>query len=600
MDSKPFNSKLTDKTTFLVAAGLLALMLGLAFFSVADDSATMDELAHIPAGYSYIDQQDMRLNPEHPPLLKDLAGLSIWIGSKITGQEINLPLSHKSWTEDINGQWDFGGEFLYRSGNPTDNMLLWSRLPMILITLLLGFYVFKWTREKYGNKAGLIALFLYSLSPTFLAHGRLVTTDVGAATAFFISAYYLVKWLKEQTTKNLVIAGFVFGLALLTKFSLALLIPYFIFLTVVWGLVNYKSFCLSLIKPLAGLFLIGLIALAIIGPVYLYHTWNYPPEKQHQDTQLILDSFGKRWMADPIIWTSDKPVIRAYGEFFLGLLMVIQRATGGNTTYFLGEISRTGWLHYFPVLFLVKIPLAFLFLAAFSLLYSIYQGIARMKNSRLGGKLINCVKNNFTEFALLSFFALYWVTTLRSNLNIGVRHILPTIPILYVLIGGQISQAVKNKRSLWRPLIFLTFIWYALGTVQSYPHFLAYFNQSVGGPSHGYKYVTDSNLDWGQDLKRLERFVQENNIEKIYVDYFGGDSVSYRLGDKFRPWWGDRDPNELPPDSWLAISATLLQGGRGEPVPGYNKKTGYYDWLNQYEPVKVIGHSIFVYHILPH
>jgi len=68
---------------------------------------------------------------------------------------------------------------------------------MILIMLILGFYVFKWGRELYGNKAGLIALFLYSLSPTFIAHGRLVTTDVGAAAAFFIATYYLVKWLQK-------------------------------------------------------------------------------------------------------------------------------------------------------------------------------------------------------------------------------------------------------------------------------------------------------------------------------------------------------------------------------------------------------------------
>ena len=109
-----------NKLTNIFAGGLLILMFLLAFFSLRGDSASMDELAHIPAGYSYISQRDMRINPEHPPILKDLAGLSVWIGSKITGQLINFPDQAKSWQEDINGQWDFGGYFLYQSGNNAD------------------------------------------------------------------------------------------------------------------------------------------------------------------------------------------------------------------------------------------------------------------------------------------------------------------------------------------------------------------------------------------------------------------------------------------------------------------------------------------------
>ena len=104
-------------------------------------------------------------------------------------------------------------------------------------------------------------------------------------------------------------------------------------------------------------------------------------------------------------------------------------------------------------------------------------------------------------------------------------------------------------------------------------------------------------MDWGQDLKRLTQFVEENKINKIYLNYFGGGSAKYYLGEKFQDWWGDRNPADLPPHSWLAVSATLLQGGRALPAPGFNQKTDYYNWLNQYEPVKVIGYSIFVYHL---
>ncbi len=623
--------KFNNQITNILAGCLLILMFGLAFLSMRGDSTTMDELAHTPAGYSYISQKDMRLNPEHPPLLKDLAGLSAWLGSKITVWPIYFPSEVKSWQEDINGQWNFGGEFLYRAGNDADKIIFWSRLPMLLLMLLLGVYVFKWASQLYGNRAGLLALFLYFLSPTFLAHGRLVTTDVGAAAAFFIASYYLIKWLKESNQKNLIMAGLVFGLALLTKFSLPiLLIPYFIFLTVVWSLLEKKrkKYFPHLLKRLFLLLLIGLIGMALVWPVYQFHVWNYPTERQKADTEFILTSFGgvfgARQLADSVVWMSDKPILRPYAQFFLGLLMVTQRALGGNTTYFLGEVSAAGWRYYFPVVFLIKVPLAFLILILITILTAAYQ-IKKPFWQKPYQRISQWVKDHFTEFALLSFLALYWLSSVTSNLNIGVRHVLPTFPILYLLISGQI---VKWLRVPWQPilekvqfslietlkalkkiaflflktyfkylLLIILLLWYAFGTIKIYPHFLAYFNELVGGADNGYKYVTDSNLDWGQDLKRLTQFVEDNNIETIYINYFGGSSAQYYLGEKFQDWWGDRDPNDLPSNGWLAISATLLQGGRGLPAPGFRDPTGYYNWLNRYEPVTVIGHSIFVYNI---
>jgi len=586
---------MNNETTNILAALLLVSMLLLGFFSLRGDSTTMDELPHIAAGYSYITQKDMRLNPEHPPLLKDLAGLSVWLGSKINQSPINFPSEDRSWQEDLNGQWEFGRVFLYRSGNDADKIVFWARLPMLLIMLILGFYVFKWARETYGNTAGLAALFLYSFSPTFIAHGRYVTTDVGAAAAFFIATYYLVKWLKESNKRNLVFAGLAFGLALLTKFSLVLLIPFFIFLVIVWALLKKPKPFFSLVKYLVGLLLIGIIAMVLVWPLYQYHVMDYPVERQLYDITTILETYGNRLFAEPVIWMSNKPILRAYGQFFLGVLMVIQRAVGGNTTYFLGEVSNLGWKHYFPVVFAIKVPLALFVLALIALFYSAYR-VKEPFYKRTFKRFFQWIRKHPDEFALFSFLALYWLTTLRTNLNIGVRHILPTFPVIYVLASGQIGRIIK-KHQTWRLITVLLLVWYGFSVVQVYPHFLTYFNESVGGPSQGHKYVVDSNLDWGQDLKRLAQYVEENNIKTIYLDYFGGDSPEYRLGNKFQPWWGTRSPNDLPPDSWLAISASFLQGGKGCPIPSLEGSFGFYNWLGQHEPVTVIGNSIFVYNI---
>src|SRR3990167_2072842 len=175
---------MSNRKTNIIASCLLIFVFFITIFSMSGDNVTMDESSHLPAGYSYVSQQDMRINPEHPPLVKDLAGIPLLF---IKG--INFPYNIKAWTSEINSQWDYGFYFLYKMGNPVDTMIFWGRIPMILILLLLVFYIFKWTRELYGsasspeagNKAGLIALSLFSFSPTFLAHGRLVTTDVAAA-----------------------------------------------------------------------------------------------------------------------------------------------------------------------------------------------------------------------------------------------------------------------------------------------------------------------------------------------------------------------------------------------------------------------------------
>ena len=183
---------MSNRITNFVAVILLAAMFLMAVFSMKDDSLTMDELAHLPAGYSYLSQQDMRLNPEHPPLMKDLAGFPLLF---IDG--IKFPSEIKDWKDDINGQWGFGNIFLFQNnGNLADQMIFWGRIPMIFLLIFLGLFIFKWTRELFGNKAAILALFLYSLSPTFLAHGRLVTTDVAAATGVVLAIYYFIKFLK--------------------------------------------------------------------------------------------------------------------------------------------------------------------------------------------------------------------------------------------------------------------------------------------------------------------------------------------------------------------------------------------------------------------
>jgi hypothetical protein len=589
---------MSDKKINLIAVFLLLFMFMVAILSMNGDSLTMDELAHIPSGYSYLTQRDMRLNPEHPPLLKD------WAAIPLVFMSLKFDTGFGAWKDDVNGQWSMGWKFIFNSGNNPAKIIFWSRIPMILILMLMGFYVFHWAKELFGKKIALFTLFLFSFSPTFIAHGRYVTTDVGAAAAFFIATYYFIKWLKDANKKNLIIAGVVFGIAQLIKFSLFLLIPYFGLLLLVWIYIKwregnklFKVFIVHCLKFIVVL-IIGYI---IVYPIYQYHVLNYPPERQVRDAEFITRSFMIRPIANLIVWMSDKPILRAYGQYLFGLSMVFQRATGGNTTFFLGEVSGAGWKNYFPVVYAIKEPLALHIFTILVLLFLASQGNKEFWK-KIFSSLSKILKENFPEIAMLIFLAIYWLFTLLSNLNIGVRHILPTLPFVYLLISGQIkrmSERVKGKKKLfigyWSLVVFLM-LWYALSSLSVFPYYLTHFNELVGGPKNGYLYVTDSNLDWGQDLKRLAKWVDEQEIKKIKVDYFGGSDTRYYLGDKFEPWHGDWKP-ENAKGSWLAISATFLQQGRAEPAPGFDQPTDYYLWLNQYQPVTVIGNSIFVYYI---
>ena len=290
---------------------------------------------------------------------------------------------------------------------------------------------------------------------------------------------------------------------------------------------------------------------------------------------------------------AEQPILRPYAQYFLGLFMVFQRATGGNTTFFLGDVTNKGWRHYFPIVYLIKTPLALHILTIISLLFLAWQ--IRFKRVK------QWLKKYFVEISMLIFLAVYWGFSIKSNLNIGVRHILPTFPFIYILISGQIKRIFEyikkaEPRSIAGLALIVLILWYLLSSISVFPFYLTHFNELVGGAKNGYIYVTDSNLDWGQDLKRLTKWVNEQEIEKIKVDYFGGATVEYYLGDKYEEWHADYAPNDAK-GSYLAVSATFLQQSRAIATKGFEKRTDQYMWLNQYEPVTVIGNSIFVYYI---
>ncbi|MFH0803737.1 MAG: glycosyltransferase family 39 protein [Candidatus Tagabacteria bacterium] len=597
----------------ILACLMLGFMFILLFFSSWNDSATMDELAHIPAGYSYLTQRDYRLNPEHPPLLKDLSAFPLLY------LDLNFPTDVKAWKDDINGQWEMGTIFLYQSGNNADQILRYSRFPIMLLALLFGWLLFKWVRGLYGDKVGLLTLFFYSFSPTFLSHSRYVTTDLGAAFGFFIGIAAFVNFLSRQNRRNLLIAGLAFGIAQLLKFSLFLLAPLYVIFGILWVVLENwsqpKKIIIDGLKMLGKILIIGLIGLAIILLVYQFHVSNYPVSRQLSDAKFTLETYPIKILANLVVWLSDKPVLRGLGEYLLGLLMVLRRAAGGNTTYFMGEISNMGWHSYFPILYFFKENLAFHIFTLIAIIFSI-RNIIKAKEKKLSSA-VEWMRQNFALVASFIFIGVYWTQSITSPLNIGIRHVLPTFPFIYLLVSRQIIRWSKvptldNPKTLveWLKgiyeiclksfkkhlLLWALVVWIILSALFAFPYYLSYYNELGGGTSYGYKISTDSNYDWGQDLKRLKNWVDKNLPAdgRVAVDYFGGGNPQYYLGEKFIPWHSSM--GEVPAGTWFAISATFQRQAFAQPVKGWTvKPEDSYSWLKNKKPVSRAGTSIFIY-----
>lgn len=604
-----------SKKISLCACIMLAAMLGLLLASIRNESAIVDELAHIPAGFSYATELDFRLNPEHPPLLKLLSGIFVRV---MTSSHLNT--TDSSWSTDVNGQWGMGYSFLYGTvGNDADAIIYWARIPVILLAVVLGWLLYQWLYRHFGLGTALLTLLFFSFSPTILAHSRYMTTDLGASFGFFIGIASFIALLERPSWHNALGAGLCFGIAQLLKFSLVLLVPIDGILLIAWivSLPDKKEWLPTLRRLIIKIIAALMVALALIWIVYGVLTYNYPQERQLSDTAYILTSYGFRPAVDFDLALIKNPLTRPLGHYLLGVLMVQQRAAGGNTAYFLDEVSARGSRLYFPLLYLVKEPLPLHIFSLFAIWYGLQQWrVWRKKRQEHAPDALSlgvALRKHIVEFSCVVMIAVYWLVSIKSPLNIGVRHVLPTFPFIYILVSRGIVGwmranfvlHVDSWRAIFSRLFTATFsilpryvisalliIWLVFGTITTAPYFLSFYNELAGGTSQGWKIAVDSNYDWGQDLKRLADFVYANNIAHIAVDYFGGGVPSYYMKDRQEHWWSDRGQAK----GWFAISATYRQGSFGTPAPGFIRDPlDNYDWLKPYTPVARAGYSIFIY-----
>src|SRR3989344_3243274 len=536
----------------LVAASLL-------FYAASHDSAIFDESAHIPAGYSYVRYFDYRLNHEHPPLVKVLSGIPLLF------LDLNFPTDNAAWTTDVNGQWSAGEKFLYEYRNDAEKLIFWARFGPISLTLFLIFFIYIFARQFLGPLWALLPTLLFGLSPNVLAHGYLVTTDIGATFGVIFSFYFFFRYLKKPTKKNIILAGLAFGIAQLLKFSNVLLALIFIVLIAVrilfestqnWHLYtsgeNIKKLFLNFFWEYLRLAVVFLIGFVLIYFVYAIFTLNYQQEMLLRDMYSVIGNFEPAILRNIAFTIAGVGILKPLAVYVFGVYSVLQRTVGGNATFFLGELSGKGWWYYFPVVYLLKETIPVLILFTVALVTTLRR--TSLKLSQFG----NYVRNNFEIFAMIFYVGFYWLNSIVSPLNIGVRHILPTLPFIYILIALALKQWLifKNQALVFTNLgemtlhylrqlpaafgkylfLLIMVVWFLIEVAVISPNYISYFNEFVG-TKNGYRYVTDSNYDWGQDLYRLKDWANKNRIQKISVDHFGGCLPKYSLGATEKNWW---------------------------------------------------------------
>lgn len=592
-----------------IIAFIMIFMATVSFSLAWNDSLTFDEVAHIPAGYSYVAHHDYRLNPEHPPLLKVLSGIAV------APLAPNFDITQDFWTVANQfgeyGQWDAGRHILHYADNPTDWIVFWARVPIVLISLVFGLFLFYWGKKIGGIVTGLFALILYAFDPNILGHNHFVTTDLGIAAAIGLAFYFFLTFLKYPTWLNAFYGGLALGIAQITKFSAIMLLPFFSLLLITYPLIKYIKKDQGRIKVfgryiLKGIFAI-LIMFCVIWIMYVPVTYKMPtevlpqiahikgqPEKYPRDEHLI--KF--------IIWTNEHTATRPLATYTQGLMQVLNRVDDGNVTYFMGNVSSDASIWYFPFVFVAKQTLVHLFFytVAIMLFFAmIVRGTFDVFTQKITSSLRQfrafCV-HRFHEIALGLFMLLYSYISITGNLNIGFRHLFPMMPLVYILTAKVVIGSYKNLRKKMRKRIvrgvFIALVIMLVGvTVNTYPYYMSYFNILFGGPHGGYHYVTDSNADWGQDLKRLKKYLDAHpEIDKIRINYFGGDDIHNRLGaDKYILWWDSKRPIE---PGYYALSVFFLQ----ESIYDHNKKyDDSYRWTQDFTPIDHVGTSFLIYKI---
>ena len=498
---------------------------------------TSDEPAHIACGMQWLDQGAYNYEAQHPPLTRVMVALLPYLAGVHGNKQ---------------GDMTFEGNTILYGGGPSqyDWRLALSRAGNLPFFWLASWMVFLWGRKILGTVGAVISVLIFTMTPTVLAHAGLSTTDMGVTAGIAAALYALFRLVEEPGPKTAAWFGLALAVMVLSKFSALVYYPASVALALaVWIWIarpqSASVFGRALrILPWAA-------ASVAVAFIVIWAGYRF--------------SFGKNTYL---------PFPAPFPELFAGIQQVSEHNTGGHLSYLFGDLRMEGWWYFFPVLLAVKLPLALLALIALGL----WKRFARPTDGWMFGIIIAI------PLAMLA-------VAMSAHINIGIRHILPIFPFLAVIgAAGAMWLSTAGQAGKW-PFWILgaALLWLCGTSLASHPDYLPYFNALAG--EHPERIVVDSDLDWGQDIKRLGRRLAELHAPSVAFT----PTITISLASVGFPAHGRSSP-DAPEPGWNAVQMTQWKLYRlGLQMNDPTAQT----WPDLIQPSERIGKSILLYYIPP-
>jgi hypothetical protein len=526
---------------------VLALLLSfvtLCVTSVRQKSATYDETHYLGAGYYLLKTHNWGL----PDSLLHPVFWTLWH---------DLPLFTVSCPQNVWTEMDgtLRGQKIIAL-RPDDALLNACRFTLLPFAIALGLIVFRWSQQLFGDAGGLLSLACFCFCPNLLAHAPLITPDLTLSCFTVLTTWRLWSLANNPNRGNLLFAGLALGLMLLSKHTALLLLP-FLFATdfayrAAGGRIHWQSG--------RSLWLALRHWPALLGLGFL----------------LVWIAYGLE--VGGFALPSGQWLILPASPYFQGAFFQYLQSRSAHSFFLMGMHSSTGWWYYFLVVCLIKIPVAILILLAGLV------AVRRKLRMPWRPDELYLVAPFVLMFVYLSFF---------NAIQNGFRYLLPVYPLLFIWLG---NYGAVRRRGWWaRIAVGCLAAWTIVGSLRTWPDYLAYFNEFAGGPGNGYHWLGDSNLDWGQDLKELKRFMVQRGIDRVQLSYFGtAEPAHYGIAYEYLPSTRNALRPSPPlregesPSRFVALSASQYQG-----IAFPDKD--FYRFYYQYVPNELIGNSILIF-----
>jgi 4-amino-4-deoxy-L-arabinose transferase-like glycosyltransferase len=464
-----------------------------------------------------------------------------------------------------------------------EQIAFYGRLPVLLIPLLLLLIVWWFTRELFGPVAALIATFLLATEPNIIGNSIVVQNDIASALALLLFVVTLKKFLSDGGATGAFALGGALGIALATKYSLIVLAPVSIVFVVVRAIRQLIAKRSSIPSVIGSTFIVFITAYVILIGFYAFHVDRLDANESTMIASWIyLSGHSAETLQRLLMWLP--PLLPRY--FVYGIDMVVQDSRDGRAAFLLGQVSDTGWRYYFPVAFALKTTIPFLISSICGLVWGVYQAVRQKRYAVL--------------YAVLPG-VLYLGLTMTSHLNIGVRHLLPMFPFVAIVGAGFISTAIefalKRGRARAVAIAVLAVLPVLLIAISTFPNYLTYFSPLAGGTARGWQTLSDSNVETGQEVKTLARYLKDHGEHRVTGIMVGGEFLKFygiELNDF--PGWDDDDGDEEDQErepvqtEYVAIGAWYLSE-----IDLSDEQREIIDVYRQQKPEAMVGNSIFVF-----